>query len=256
MELLLRLERAVIGYKQPLLGPLALSVSRGQRLAVLGPNGGGKTTLVKSLIGLLPLLAGARMLSAPPPRIGYVPQAHRADPVYPLRAFEVALQGRFGRIGAGRFAGKADRAKAEEALHRVGMGSEAGRPFRELSGGQRQRVLVARALCGEPDLLVLDEFTSDLDPAGAATLLSEVSQLATRLRVSAVFVTHEIAAAATHATHVALVDTRSQVFEAGEADSLLTGERLSRLYGQSLSVERRGDRTVVFVEARAEGAGP
>jgi ABC-type Mn2+/Zn2+ transport system ATPase subunit len=247
---LIRLERAEIGYRKPLLAPLTLAVSQGDRLAVLGPNGGGKSTLVKSVLGLMPLLSGERRLpSGRAPRVGYVPQAHRADLLYPLSAAQVVLQGRYGLIGLGRFARKADRDAARAQLAKVGLAAQADEPFRSLSGGQRQRVLLARAFCGEPELLVLDEFTSDLDPAAAAALLDEVSRLAQEAEVSVLFVTHEVSAAAMHSSHVAMVDSRRGVFECGPTAGMLTAERLSRLYGQSVRVERREGRTVVYVES-------
>src|SRR5579871_1130543 len=101
---LIRLERAEIGYRTPLLAPLDVTVHAGGKLAVLGPNGGGKSTLLKTLIALLPPLTGKRVYpTGAAPRIGYVPQAYRADVVYPLTALDVVLQGRFGRIGLFRF---------------------------------------------------------------------------------------------------------------------------------------------------------
>jgi ABC-type Mn2+/Zn2+ transport system ATPase subunit len=249
---LVRLQRAEIGYRVPLLAPLDLAIDQGERLAVLGPNGGGKSTLLRSLIGLIPLLAGERRYpSGRPPRIGYVPQAHRADPVYPLTAAQVVLQGRAGRVGVGRFYGRRDKEAALVQLEKVGLGAKAHQSFRSMSGGQRQRVLLARALTGDPELLVLDEFTSDLDPAAAASLLGEVSRLASESKVSVIFVTHEPAAAAAHSSHVAMVDSRRGVFEWGPRDALLTGDRLSRLYGQKMNVERREGRTFVYVEAES-----
>jgi ABC-type Mn2+/Zn2+ transport system ATPase subunit len=247
---LVRLEKAEIGYGKPLLPPVDLTVQAGARLAVLGPNGGGKSTLVRTLVGLLPLLSGRRVFRpGTPVRIGYVPQAHRADPVFPLTTLEVVLQGRYGRVGLGRRVRDSDRRIAANRLEQVGLVQQAGQPFRSLSGGQRQRTLLARALCSEPELLVLDEFTSELDPAGAAALLGEVSRLGISEGVSVVFVTHEIQAAAQWSTQVALVDTRHSLFETGERDVLLTSEHLSRLYGQDIHIERRGERTVVFVES-------
>lgn len=246
---LIRLEQAQIGYHRPLLPPLDLAVHVGERLAVLGPNGSGKTTLLRSLLGLVPLLGGTLWHRTPKPRVGYVPQAHRADPVYPLTALEVVLQGRYGRIGIGRRPKTEDRDRAKHRLAQVGLGDREKTPFRSLSGGQRQRVLLARALCGDPELLVLDEFTSELDPAGSAALLSEVAQLAEQERVSVMFVTHEISAAAQWSTEVALVDARQQVFDNGPRDTLLTSERLSRLYQQDIHLERQGQRTVVFVSS-------
>jgi ABC-type Mn2+/Zn2+ transport system ATPase subunit len=247
---LLRLERVEIGYRRPLLPPLDLTVRRGQRLAVLGPNGSGKSTLLKSLLGLIPLLSGARQLPLGRlPRMGYVPQAHRSDPVYPLTTLEVVLMGRYGRLGLGRFPSRSDRTFAEEKLDRVGLSAQRDAQYRSLSGGQRQRALLARALCGEPELLVLDEFTSDLDPAASSALLAEVSRLAQALDVAAVFVTHEVAAAAAHSTDVAMLDARHGFFETGPRATLLSSERLSKLYGQRVHVEEREGRTVVFVEA-------
>jgi ABC-type Mn2+/Zn2+ transport system ATPase subunit len=250
---LIRLENAEIGYVSPLLPPLGLSVRGGQRLALLGPNGGGKSTLLKSVIGLLPLLSGRRSFpSGRAPRIGYVPQAHRADFVYPLSAAEVVLQGRYARIGLGRRPKRADRDRALAELEKVGMAGFAKTAFRLLSGGQRQRVLLARALAGDPELLALDEFTSDLDPAASAALLREVSALVQKAHVSALFVTHEISAAAAHATHVVLVDSRRAIYEVGTSEALLESDRLSKLYGQKLRMERSGgNKVVVFVETES-----
>lgn len=247
---LIRLEQALIGYERPLLAPVTLTVSAGERLAVLGPNGSGKSTLLRSLCGLQPLLGGRRAFPAGrPPRVGYVRQSHRSDPLYPLSTLDVVVQGRYGRIGAGRWVSRQDRDFALQQLERVGLAPVARQRFDSLSGGQQQRALVARALAGEPELLVLDEVTSDLDPAAAAALLSEVSRLVAASQVAVVFVTHEVADAAAHAATVALLDMRTGQFEAGPRDSLLTSDRLSRLYGRPVHLERRDGRVVVFVES-------
>jgi manganese/iron transport system ATP-binding protein len=252
---LVRLDRAVLGYRTPVLGPLDAKVLAGERWAVLGPNGGGKTTFLKALSGLIPLLAGSRTVAGGPrARLGYVPQAHRTDPVYPLSVLEVTLQGRLGVLGLWKRPGARDRDLARELLKKVGLEGRESFPFRALSGGQRQRVLLARALCGEPNLLFLDEFTSELDPAGTAALLGEVTRLTREASVSVVFITHEVSSAAAHATHVALVDGRRSLFETGPVDALLTGDQLTRLYGQRMQVERRNGRTIVHVESAVEGS--
>jgi manganese/iron transport system ATP-binding protein len=252
---LIRLEQALIGYGRPLLAPVSLTVSTGDRLAVLGPNGAGKSTLLRSLCGLQPLLGGRRVFpGGRAPRVGYVRQAHHSDPLYPLSTLDVVVQGRYGRIGAGRFVSRRDRDLALEQLARVGLSHVAHQRFDSLSGGQRQRALVARALAGEPELLVLDEVTSDLDPAAAAALLAEVSRLVAATQVAVVFVTHEVADAAAHATTVAMLDTRTGQFAAGPRGELLTEDRLTRLYGRPVHLEVRGGRVVVFVES--EGHAP
>lgn len=247
---LIRLTNAEIGYRRPLLAPLSISVRRGARMAVLGPNGGGKSTLLRTMIGLLPLIAGER--SHPQgvaPRIGYVPQAHRTDPLFPLSVAEVVLQGRYGLVGVGRFPGRAHKEASLQKLGSVGLRDKANETFRSLSGGQRQRVLLARALAAEPELLVLDEFTSDLDPAAASALLQQTSDLAAQASVGVLFVTHEIADAAAWSSEVAFVDSRTRVFETGPTLALLTSEKLTRLYGQPVQIERRDGRTLVYVEA-------
>jgi ABC-type Mn2+/Zn2+ transport system ATPase subunit len=249
MTELLRLEEATVGYERPVLGPVNLSFLEGQRWAVIGPNGGGKSTLLKSACGLLPLLSGRRIFPGDKPRVGYVPQAHRADSLYPLTALEVAVQGRFSQLGLFRRPAKADWEKARACLDTVGLSAHHGSHFRALSGGQRQRVLLARALCTDPRLLFLDEFTSELDPVGTATLLGEVSRLTARSNVSVVFITHEVAAAARFATHVALVDGKQKLFETGPVEALLQTDSLTRLYGQPMRVERHAGRTVVHVES-------
>lgn len=251
MEELVRLERACVGHSRPILGPLELSVRRGTRLAILGPNGAGKSTLLRSLLGLLPLVSGERRFpGGRPPRMGYVPQAHRVDALFPLSAREVVQMGRFGLRGVGRAPTAQDREVADARLADVGLAEVAGRPFRALSGGQRQRVLLARALCAEPELLVLDEFTSAMDPAAASHQHALVADLAAAAGVGVLFVTHEVSEAANWSTETALVDGVQGLFECGPTEALLTSERLSRLYRHAVQVERREGRTFVHVEGR------
>jgi len=249
---LVRLEQVEIGYRQPLLPAFDLSLSAGDHLAVLGPNGGGKTTLLRTMTGLLRPLGGRRVLPGGKVQVGYVPQAHRADPSFPLNAHQVVLQGRYARIGLFRFPSRKDHDFADRQLERVGLAHVAGQPFHMLSGGQRQRVLLARALAGEPELLALDEFTSELDPAASSVLHQEVSALTATSPVAVLFVTHEIAAAAAHARTVVLIDSRRRVIDCGPTEELLSAERLTRLYGQPVHLDRRDGRILVTVESGGE----
>ena len=175
---LIRLERAVIGYRTPLLPPLNLSVARGCTLGVLGPNGAGKTALLKSLLGLLPLMGGRRVLPMDrSPRVGYVPQRDRLDMSWPLSVLDVVLMGRVRLVGPVKRYSADDRKAARAALTEIGVGDLADRPLHALSGGQHQKVLIARALAAEPELLVLDEPTSAMDPAAERMLLELVQRL-------------------------------------------------------------------------------
>ena len=147
-----------------------LTVGRKDFVCVVGPNGGGKTTLIKLVLGLLvPAKGSIKVFGLRPVavsgRMGYVPQRAHLDPQFPVSVMDVVLMGRLGRA---RFAGpysRADKAAAQEALTRMQMWDSRKTPFPELSGGQRQRVLIARALASEPDLLLLDEPTAGLDIA-------------------------------------------------------------------------------------------
>jgi ABC-type Mn2+/Zn2+ transport system ATPase subunit len=225
-------------------------VEEADTIAILGPNGAGKSTLLKTILGgVAPLSGSLRWASGRPPRVGYVPQGHRLDFAYPLDALQVVLMGRAARVGVARFFGKSDRLAAQGALESVGLGSVAHHPFRSLSGGQRQRVLVARALVGEPELLVLDEPTSEMDPAAEHALLELVSGLVTARKVAVLFVTHQISAAAGFSHTVLLLDGTRQLLEAGPTDEYVTSERMSRLYGRRVEVRREQGRTLVWLSA-------
>jgi phosphate transport system ATP-binding protein len=192
---LVRLERAFIGYRTPLLPPLDLAVRSGTTLGVLGPNGAGKTTLLKSMLGLLPLLGGKRVLPlGRSPRVGYVPQRDRLDQSWPLSVLDVVLMGRTHLLGPLRRFGAHDKKRACEALDEIGVGELAERPLYALSGGQHQRVLIARAIAAEPEVLLLDEPCSALDPASTLRIEELIAELKTDYTV--VIVTHNMQQAA------------------------------------------------------------
>lgn len=252
---LVRLERALIGYRAPLLPPLDLTLRAGETLGVLGPNGAGKTALLKSLLGLIPLLGGARHLPAGRvPRVGYVPQRDRLDASWPLTVLDVVLMGRTGRIGLLRRPGRADKDACRAALAELGIGDLADRPLHALSGGQHQRVLIARAVSAEPELLVLDEPTSAMDPAAERVLLELVQKLKAAHRLSVVLVTHQLSAVAGFATDVALIDRDRQLFEVGPAREMIVPTRLERLYGRAVTVAEVGGQTAVVIGGPPGGA--
>ena len=252
---LIRLERAVIGYRVPLLPPIDLSVRAGTTLGVLGPNGAGKTALLKSLLGLLPLFAGRRICPmGRPPRVGYVPQRDRLDMSWPLSVLDVVLMGRVPLIGPVRRYSPRDQKAARDALAEIGVGDLADRPLHALSGGQHQKVLIARAIAAEPELLVLDEPTSAMDPAAERMLLELVQRLKAAHNLSVVLVTHQLTAIAGFASEVALVDRERKLFEVGPAQRMIDPEKLGQLYGRTVRVARVGDQTAIVIGG-ANGAG-
>jgi ABC-type Mn2+/Zn2+ transport system ATPase subunit len=153
-------------------GPVVLSgvtfdAEPGERIGVLGPNGGGKSTLFRVFLGeLRPLRGSVRR----PSRLGFVPQTERSRLDYPVSALDVALMGTLSRVPWWRPVGRAERRAALAALERVGLAALAGEQFGELSGGQRQRVLVARALVQDAPVLLLDEPFSGVDQTSAELL--------------------------------------------------------------------------------------
>ena len=255
---LIQLQRVVIGYRTPLLPPLDLAVRSGTTLGVLGPNGAGKTTLLKSMLGLLPLLGGRRVLPlGRAPRVGYVPQRDRLDQSWPLSVLDVVLMGRTHLLGPLRRFRSIDKRRACEALDEIGVGELADRPLYALSGGQHQRVLIARAIAAEPELLVLDEPTSAMDPAAERVLLELVERLKRAHDLSVVLVTHQLTAVAGFATEVALVDRARGLFEVGPAHDMIDPQRLGRLYGREVRVTRVDGQTAVVIapSAAAENGG-
>ncbi len=245
---LIRLERAVIGYRTPLLPPIDLAVRAGSTLGVLGPNGAGKTALLKSLLGLLPLLGGRRALpQGRMPRVGYVPQRDRLDTSWPLTVLDVVLMGRVRLRGPIKRYTARDRSAARDALHEIGVGDLADRPLYALSGGQHQRVLIARAIAAEPELLVLDEPTSAMDPAAERILLELVARLKAAHNLSVVLVTHQLTAIAGFATDVALVDRERRLFQVGPVQDMIDPQRLGQLYGREVRVAQVGGQTAIVI---------
>jgi zinc transport system ATP-binding protein len=161
---------AVVFGRRPVLRDLNLTVQTGEVVAVLGANGSGKSTLIRAALGLVPLAAGSVELFGVPQRrftqwrrIGYVPQRIGASSGVPATVREVVTSGRLAKRGFLRPATKTDRQAVTDAIALVGLAERSGEPVSTLSGGQQQRTLIARALAGEPDLLVLDEPTAGVD---------------------------------------------------------------------------------------------
>jgi zinc transport system ATP-binding protein len=181
-----------------ILHDVSVRVDDGEFVAVLGPNGAGKSTLIRALVGLVPLASGRLSLFGTPlgrfrewPRIGYVPQRLAVGGGVPATVREVVASGRIGRAGRFRRTSGDDRAAVDHALEDVGMSDRAGEPVATLSGGQQQRVLIARALAGEPDVLVLDEPTAGVDADSQDTLAGALGHLS-NAGGSVVLVAHEL----------------------------------------------------------------
>ena len=190
------IEQMSFSYDGPsVLENVNLALEERDFVSIVGPNGGGKTTLLKLMLGLLyPTKGHLHVFGLPPSiarfRIGYVSQHVHLDLQFPVNVIDVVLM---GRLGHGRVIGpysRADKALAEKALAELGLADHQHRPFSALSGGQRQRALIARALASNPDLLLLDEPTANLDVVSERELYELLRALNERLTV--ILVSHDL----------------------------------------------------------------
>ncbi|MBD3389753.1 ATP-binding cassette domain-containing protein, partial [Candidatus Micrarchaeota archaeon] len=199
MEEVVELKNVSFSYDSiPVLRNVSLSVKKGDLIGVIGPNGGGKTTLLKIILGLLrPTKGNASVFGKTPEagrgKVGYVPQIANFDREFPIDVLGVVLSGKPGNISRpGWTYNQEEKSKAMNALETVGMRGYAKRQISKLSGGQIQRVLLARALMSEPRLLLLDEPVSSLDPDAQKNFYELLGRLKEKMAI--MIVTHDLTA--------------------------------------------------------------
>jgi len=205
--------------RTPVLENVTFSLKQGDFLGIIGPNGGGKTTLLKLLLGVLaPDKGDIKVLGEAPHdakhRIGYVPQHTDFNLSFPISALDIVLMGRLRRSRIGRWYSRNDRIKAEEVLEKVGMLDYRYTHIGELSGGQRQRVFIARALATDPEIFFLDEPTSSVDHEFETGLYSFLKEL--NKDVTIVVVTHDIGVISANVKSVACVNRTMMFHEEGK----------------------------------------
>lgn len=192
----------------PVLRDVTFQMKPGEFLGIIGPNGGGKTTLLKLILGFIKPTAGSIQVFGESPvearsKLAYVPQGLRFDRQFPISVKELVLTGRLSRLPWYGVYSQADEQAVAEALEKVGISHLQERPFGTLSGGQAQRALIARALVSEPKLLLLDEPTASVDPQAEADIYRILQNL--REKMAVVMVTHDLRAAVDLVDRVLLV---------------------------------------------------
>jgi zinc transport system ATP-binding protein len=195
--------------KQPILKDINISISLNDFLAIIGPNGGGKSTLLKIILGLVKADEGIITVFGNKPGnphnpIGYLPQHVSFDPDFPINVFDTVLSGRYH--GILKNFNDEDRQKVRTALEEVGLTEMADRQMSRLSGGQKQRVFIARAIVREPKLLLLDEPMASIDPEMQNSFYKLLSKL--RKRMAIVLVSHDVGAVSTHVDNIACLNQK------------------------------------------------
>ncbi len=225
---------------------ISLNIHPGDYLGLIGPNGGGKTTLLKIMLGLLKPQSGEVRLFGVPlnkfkdwSKIGYVPQkATQLDHQFPASVREVVEFGRVAAVGVGHPLARADRVAVEAALEKVGMLPYADTLIGDLSGGQQQRVLIARALVSNPEIIFLDEPTVGVDMKNQEQFYALLKKLNQELQVTLVLVSHDIDVIANEATELACIN--QELVYHGVPKNFFAPDYLQKLYGKDTKLILHG----------------
>ena len=236
-------ENIQIGYeKRPILNRLInISILREQFWGIIGPNGGGKSTFLKTVLGLISPVSGFVHYEYSPV-FGYVPQFSTFDDIYPFSVREFVSMGRFSRIPVGGSIQRKDKEKIMQCIERVDIKHIMNRPFRSLSGGEKQRALLARSLAGYPDILVLDEPTASVDWRGESEIMSLIDEIRRESKFTVLMVSHYLDTIKTYSENVILIDKDKNIFQYGTSDQLIDTPNLSNLFGIDIKVENSDNR--------------
>ena len=212
----------------------------GEIIGVVGPNGGGKTTLLNVILGLVqPKKGTVRLFGQKPGKrsrleVGYLPQISLAERSFPVTVLDVVLMGLYNRIGFFHFPDRSNKKTAMELLERVNMADHAKSPFAILSGGQQQRVNIARALASNPKLLVLDEPSTGIDSVAQEDFYELLATFRNEKGISVIMVSHDIGVITSHADRVACLNV--QIHYHDEPDSCFSADLTRKIFGKDLKI--------------------
>ncbi|MBW2430823.1 MAG: ABC transporter ATP-binding protein [Deltaproteobacteria bacterium] len=230
---------------QSVLRAVSISVQKGFFFIIIGPNGSGKTTLIKLIAGALPAASGSINILGNPiqsyrrkslaKHVAVVPQMVALD--FPFTVAEFVSMGRSPHLGLLGFTTEADAEIIERAMRFTGTDQLAGRTMHQLSGGERQRVLIARAICQEPQIILLDEPTASLDPAHQVQVMGLMEKFKEEQDVTVIMVSHDLNLASLYGDQLLLLK-QGEVVKHGSPLDVLTYENLEQAYGCAMLVDR------------------
>ena len=239
---LIEVRDVAIGYfNEGFLKSINLSIERGDFWGIIGPNGGGKSTLIKTILGLIPQVSG-RIDYRDNTVLGYVPQTEIFDRIFSVSVYEIVMMGRYGRIPFGRRPGQSDREIVDDSLDKLEISHLKNRPFRSLSGGEKQRALLARAIAATPDILVLDEPTASVDVRGETEILEHVERVREESKLTVLMVSHFLNTVSRFADHVMVIDKDNGIFKAGIKSDVLSNEIIREIFGIDITLDQIPDR--------------
>lgn len=247
---LVSLQDVTCGYQKKIVfRNLSLQIYPGQFAGLVGPSGTGKSTLLKTILGAVPVLSGSvavsgnRVSQQTPPHVGYVPQIETVDWDFPVTVEQVVAMGLYRHSKRLPWLSRPERTRIHALLDQLGIGSFTHRHIKALSGGEQQRVFLARALIGNPQLLILDEPTSGVDLKTQHAILHLLGEL-NRNGVTILLTTHDLNAVARHLPWV--ICFNQTIIAQGHPEEIFTSMTLSRTYDSEMSVVRQGD--VILVD--------
>ncbi|WP_032122971.1 metal ABC transporter ATP-binding protein [Clostridium amazonitimonense] len=241
-DYIIEVEDMTVAYQvKPVLWDVDLKIPKAVLMAVVGPNGAGKSTLIKAMLNLIKPISGKVLFNGQSYKeqrrhIGYVPQSGSVDWDFPTSVLDVVLMGRYGMLGWIKRPSSEDKAKAMEALEKVGMKDFANRQISQLSGGQQQRVFLARALVQEADIYFMDEPFQGVDAKTEKAIISLLKELRERGK-TVIVVHHDLQTVPEYFDWVTLLNT--QVIASGPVSEVFTEENLNKAYKSTGQILKR-----------------
>ena len=232
---LIKFNDVAIGYGNRIIhGNINVEIEKNDFIGLVGPNGSGKTTFLKTLLGNVKPLSG--VIEKKEITFGYVPQRDTVQPLLPYTVHDVVMMGRYSLMGLLKKPSKSDEEKVNECLEKVGITELKNYNYNSLSGGQRQRTLIARALAVKPDVLILDEPTNGMDTPSHYALLNLISDLHSKRNLTVLLVSHLLSDVANLVKKLMLFE--SGKFQSGSIEEMLSEKNLAQTYSADIAVKK------------------